>query len=64
MERYWWSYTFEPVGRNVTVICWRQRGNLAPERYEVYDELTWAEAVDVMEMASWALVERLAGLRD
>lgn len=56
MVRYWWTYSYDPVRREVAVQRWRQRGNLNPKLDQLYEGLTWREALDVLEMDSWSLV--------
>lgn len=48
----WWDYRYDPTTREVTVRRWRQRGNLRPVVAEQYPGLTWAEALDVLDVES------------
>lgn len=62
MEHFFWDYVYEPVSGNVTVRRWSQRGNLAPVVDVEYEELTWGEALDVLDLDWVTTLERLREL--
>lgn len=59
MRNYWWTYVYDPTEKRVTVLRWTQSGNLRARIDERYDNLTWQEALDVLECDSWSLVQRI-----
>lgn len=59
MTYYFWTWTYDPVKRHVTVIRWVKRGTLFAAEDERYERLTWEEACQVMESDSWGLLDEL-----